>query len=297
MNKKQRNLTIYLLMSLMVVFVLFTLLKVNSLQEELALTKENEQALLVALENQKELVPIDSMLVEGEDYSGALLAYQSKFENEYEENNQLEWRLALTEKLMRLKQLDQSAPTLELEAQATPTAEAAGESLLQKEDSLAFALEKTKIQLARAKKQLQHKSFGQYLTFATKKGNDLHYVGEVKHGKANGFGIALLNSGSRYKGEWKDNQRHGSGTFYWADGQYYEGNYANDQRNGEGTYYWPNGEKYVGHWKNDERCGQGVFFDKDGQPMASGIWKDDKLVTETKKRKREGETDNLVTAL
>ena len=69
--------------------MLFTLLKVNSLQEELALTKENEQALLVALENQKELVPIDSMLVEGEDYSGALLAYQSKFENEYEENNQI----------------------------------------------------------------------------------------------------------------------------------------------------------------------------------------------------------------
>lgn len=291
MKKKQRNLVAYLFLTVLVSILLFTLLKVSLLEDELKQIKETKAELELALETQEELQPIDLMLVDSEDYGGALEAYQSKFQNKEVENEQLEWRLALTEKLVHLKENELAVPLYAEKSEVEVSlVEAASDAVLKREDSLQFVLEKTKIELTRTRKQLQKKSFGQYLTFATQKGNPLHYVGAVKHGKANGFGIALLNSGSRYKGEWKDNQRHGSGTFYWSDGQYYEGSYTNDKRNGEGTYYWPNGEKYVGHWKNDERCGEGVFYDKAGKPMAQGIWKNDKLVTQTKRAKKETET-------
>lgn len=290
MNKKQRNLALYLAVSLLVGFLLFTLLKVNALQEQIALQQEKEVGLQNAMASQNTISEIDSMLVDGDDYNGALLAYQSKFENGSGEEQQLEWRMAVTAKLMRLNEKKETKDLNAEEPEEISVTNTISPELLQKQDSLRFALEKTKLQLSRTRRQLQQKSFGEYLTFSTAKGNQLHYVGGVKHGMANGFGIAILNSGSRYKGEWQDNLRHGHGTFYWADGQYYEGEYANDKRNGEGTYYWPNGEKYVGNWKNDERCGSGIFYDKDGNTIADGIWKGDKLVEQTKKRKKETET-------
>nr|WP_262895559.1 hypothetical protein [Galbibacter mesophilus] len=153
---------------------------------------------------------------------------------------------------------------------------------LNKYDSLTFALEKNKLQLSRLKKQLREKSFGEYLTFKSKKGNRLFYVGKVENHKANGFGIAILDTGSRYEGEWKDNMRHGEGSFYWIDGERYEGEYKNDERSGMGVYYWPNGDKYVGEWKEDVRDGQGTFYNAEGEVYAKGIWKDDKLVKKDK---------------
>lgn len=281
MSKKIRNLTLYLIVSLLVCFLLFSLLKINSLQEQLVHQKEQEMDFKKALEAQMELLPIDSMLVDGEDYTGALLAYQSKFENTGADTDQLRWRMAVTEKLAHLK--SHESDFLVHEEENDPiSSEIPSDKLLQKEDSLQFALEKAKLQLSRVKRKLQRKSFGEYLTFSTQKGNELHYVGGVKHGKANGFGFALLNSGSRYQGEWKNNKRHGFGTFYWSDGQYYEGEYVDDQRNGQGTYNWPNGDKYVGDWKDDQRCGKGIFYDQDGNTIAEGVWKADKLVEKTK---------------
>ena len=159
-------------------------------------------------------------------------------------------------------------------------------------DSLSFVLSKTKVQLAKLKRQLYQKSFGEYLTFTNSKGSQVHYVGKVKDGKANGYGVAILNTGSRYVGEWKNNQRHGQGAFYWKDGQYYEGNYSFGKRNGQGTYYWPNGEKYVGQWKDDQRSGKGAFYSKDGELMTSGVWENDKMVTSNDKPKRQKGSKN-----
>ena len=145
--------------------------------------------------------------------------------------------------------------------------------------------------MSRLRRQLHQKSFGEYLTFTNSKGSQIHYVGKVKGGKANGHGVAILNTGSRYVGEWKDNQRHGYGTFYWKDGEFYEGQYKNDKRSGQGTYYWPNGEKYVGQWKDDQRSGKGAFYSKDGKLMASGVWEDDKMITQTTKKDRQHNKD------
>ena len=135
---------------------------------------------------------------------------------------------------------------------------------IEQKDSLNFALEKANIQLRNLRSQLKERSFGEYLTFKSKKGNQMHYVGKVNNGMANGYGMALLDTGSRYEGEWKNNQRHGEGSFYWSDGDYYVGHYENAERNGFGTYYFHNGEKYVGDWKDDKRNGDGNFYGKDG---------------------------------
>ena len=126
----------------------------------------------------------------------------------------------------------------------------------------------------------------EYLTFKTTKGTDLHYIGAIKDHRANGYGVALLETGSRYEGDWKNNERHGYGKFIWNDGDSYEGAYGNDMRNGMGTYKWKNGEKYIGEWKDDKRNGRGEFFNKKGKLKTSGTWENDELVEQDVKDKK-----------
>lgn len=132
--------------------------------------------------------------------------------------------------------------------------------------------------LASKKKSLQHEEKIKVISFKNSKGGNIHYLGEVKDGQANGGGVGIWNTGSIYKGDWKDNKRHGNGKFEWSDGHIYEGEYENDKRSGEGTYYWPSGEKYVGEWKEDKRNGQGILYDKDGNIQFEGKWIDDNIV-------------------
>lgn len=149
-------------------------------------------------------------------------------------------------------------------------------------DSLTFALRKAEMQIRNLEGRLSANSGGNYLNFSSKQGNDIFYVGDVKKGKANGRGVALLSSGSRYIGEWRDNQKHGVGEFIWPDGATYEGEYEEDRRSGEGTYHFPSGEVFVGEWEDDLRNGEGVFYDEDGEVVAKGIWEDDELVEESR---------------
>ena len=237
---------------------------------------------------QRELREIDAMLIEG-DYKEALQAYQEQYEqDEIRDGQSIEMRVALVKELLKLRYENQLAAIQAAQLDEIDSIQADGiESAenIMLSDSLSFALEKAKVQLACLRKQLKEKSFGEYLTFTNSKGSKMHYVGQVKNGKANGYGVALLNTGSRYEGLWKDNMRHGNGTYYWSDGEYYVGQYKNDKRNGEGTYHWPNGEKYAGHWEDDERDVKGTFYGKDGGIVAAGTWDDDKLEETAKLQK------------
>ena len=145
-------------------------------------------------------------------------------------------------------------------------------------DSLVFALQKADLQIRNLQSQLRRSSGGNYLTFASRQGNEVYYVGDVRRGKANGRGVALLSSGSRYQGEWRNNMKHGLGEFHWPDGAWYEGEYENDQRSGEGTYHFPGGEVFVGEWDEDLRNGEGIFYGPEGEVVAQGEWVDDELV-------------------
>ncbi|SHG29710.1 MORN repeat-containing protein [Flagellimonas flava] len=278
------------------VFVLFVLAfgiscyyygKTKDLKQQLEAQKIEQQNLMNAKSvDGQELTQIDAMIIDGDDYSGALKAYQEKFgEDEAMEGTELELRISLTKKLLQLKARPEkdSAQLAQMELlDSLKTLADVSPKEIQQFDSLSFVLEKAKARIARMQRQLRQKSSGQYLTFSNSKGSQMHYVGEVKNGKANGFGVAILNTGSRYIGEWKDNERHGEGSFYWHDGQYYVGAYKNDKRSGKGTYHWPNGEKFVGLWKDDERTGEGAFFGKKGDVVASGVWEHDELVVTNK---------------
>lgn len=105
----------------------------------------------------------------------------------------------------------------------------------------------------------------------------VHYFGELKDGKANGYGMGIFDSKGIYEGEWLNNARNGKGKYLWSNGDIYEGNYKNDKRNGYGTYYFATGEKYEGYWENDLRNGKGKFYDKDGKIILEGLWINDKL--------------------
>jgi hypothetical protein len=261
---------------------------------------KSQQALITKMKQQvlaqKELLEVDTLLIEGR-YQDALERYSNHDTGTIEDGQfGVGLRMAIAQKLLKYEDdLSNKALTVsnEIDSVSLNTKDASDKNKVDQLDSLNFVLSKTKMQLAKLKRQLQHKSFGEYLTFTNSRGSQVHYVGQVKDGKASGYGVAILNTGSRYVGEWKDNIRQGEGTFYWKDGEYYEGHYEGDKRNGQGTYYWPNGEKYVGQWKDDRRSGKGAFFAKDGKLMTQGVWEDDKMITDTTKPKKRSKTKEM----
>lgn len=282
-NKKQ--FIAYIVAGAAIVVALFYIFKSSSLRSRLKTSQQKEAHLTKEMENHRNLLRIDSMLVEGQ-YGSALKAYNEQFDNkDIEDVSGVRLRIDLAQQLIKLKSGEYIDHPSQRERDSLDSIQKQRMTLpieIRRYDSLSFAHEKSKIQMANLRRQLKNKSFGEYLTFTSSKGSQMHYVGQVSGKKANGYGVAILDTGSRYEGQWKDNQRHGEGSFYWADGEYYVGQYSNDQRNGQGTYYWPNGEKYVGQWKDDKRNGDGVFYGKDGEVITRGLWKNDKLVNEKK---------------
>ena len=281
---KQKHLTIFgniaALAALALAWVFSN--RAHRLEDQLQASQETNARMTEQLASYGTSLHIDSLLSQGQ-FREALKEQDQLVDGpETVQASGIHLRMAVIADLLRQRDALQAA----LETQksedsiTTVVAEAAPAPGLREMDSLSFALEKAKLELAGLKRRLKEKSYGEYLTFNNEKGTLVYYVGQVKNGKANGYGIALLETGSRYEGEWKDNRRHGEGSFYWPDGQYYVGQYRNDRRNGNGAYFWPNGEKYVGDWKNDRRNGEGKFFDGGDQLVAQGTWKGDKLVEE-----------------
>lgn len=146
------------------------------------------------------------------------------------------------------------------------------------EDSAADEIDRLKLDLASRQKEVERLNRIQVISFTGPKGSKVHYMGEVKDGKANGGGVGIWTTGSVYRGQWRNNLRHGEGTFEWADGERYEGTYVDGVRTGFGKYYWPSGDRYEGQWKGDRRNGQGTLFDMDGNIRFKGTWKEDKPV-------------------
>ena len=221
---------------------------------------------------------IDSLLFAG-DYKKAMKLTEELSQGQaFSEENPLNFRYRIAKSMadmqrkMSTRQVN-PVPKTSLEEMETTS----------EDDSLQTELYKIQSELAKLKQKLDRKPKSKYLQFKTSKGTALHYVGTIENNQATGFGIALLETGSRYEGEWKEGQRHGTGKFFWDDGQRYEGEYKNDMREGLGTYFWVNGEKYVGEWKNDQRNGRGEFYNKRGKLKTTGIWKNDILIEENRK--------------
>ncbi len=121
------------------------------------------------------------------------------------------------------------------------------------------------------------------IKFKSPSGVDINYIGYVnKEQKASGYGIGVYSNGNIYEGQWKNGKKHGSGIYEFSDGEYYEGGFDQDKRQGFGKYVRKNGEYYKGYWVADFRDGEGVIYDKNGKIVKSGIWKQDKHLTEKK---------------
>lgn len=143
------------------------------------------------------------------------------------------------------------------------------DSIATRETRIADSLEAVKLALASFRER------SGMATFKTPRGTQVRYLGELKHGKASGFGIGIFETGGYYEGQWADNQRHGRGNYTWDDGDRYEGDYKGDTRTGYGVYYFKSGEKYVGEWHQDQRNGYGTLFDKRGNVKFRGSWEKD----------------------
>jgi len=112
------------------------------------------------------------------------------------------------------------------------------------------------------------------LAIVTTDSVDIRYIGEVKQGKAQGFGYAIFDKKGFYEGYWNKNLRNGNGKYTWQNGDFYEGKYFNGLRNGFGTYHFSSGEQYIGQWQNDLRHGHGVLLAKNGKVLFKGEWID-----------------------
>jgi hypothetical protein len=264
-----------LVLAIAVLFCLYLIQQNSRLNRELNALKSTEPAAEITSAESAALRGADSLFFAGA-YNKALKQYKTLAANS---SQPIQLRLTAA---VRLRDMEQMLNSLRQKGEKIDSLNVVAVRLepdtQRTIDSLSFALEKSQMQLKTIKNQIQNRVYGEYITFKSTKGNRLHYVGEVKHKKANGYGIAILDSGSRYEGEWLDNQRHGKGVFYWIDGEHYEGEYKQDQRSGLGTYYWTSGEKFTGNWENDMRNGFGTFYGKDGERVTSGFWEDDQLV-------------------
>lgn len=256
--------------------------KSHRLQNNLTVLHGEQDAMSARLVYQDRLLEVDSIILVG-DYQVAKQALNKVLPSTGISNSSIDFRLQWMKQSADISPLDTASLIVEVDSMDVAKIPVVEEPRqIRRQDSLRFILAKKDVQLARLRAKLERVSHGQYLQFKSSKGHQQHYVGQVKNNQANGFGVAILDTGSRYEGQWKDNTRHGEGTFYWADGQYYIGSYKNDLRNGIGTYYWPNGDKYTGNWTNDTRDGEGTFYDKEGKVIAKGIWEDDKLAVQYK---------------
>jgi Uncharacterized protein conserved in bacteria len=139
--------------------------------------------------------------------------------------------------------------------------------------------------------------------------NSGKYTGILKNDKREGNGTFTATNGDVYKGEWKDDKENGQGTLNYENGDVYSGSYENGIRSGKGTFTWKStkdkyngdwssdvmngqgaytfgsgtnsGDKYVGSFVNNKMEGQGTYTYSNGKVL-TGIWKDNKLVQESK---------------
>lgn len=158
--------------------------------------------------------------------------------------------------------------------------------LLWENQQLILDLMKSKIQLlskeaamSQIKLKYQQSStlWGQ-LSFIYDNQVKVEYLGQVIHGKANGYGWGIFETRGIYQGYWKNNLRHGKGKHTWKNGDVYEGDFFNGHKNGQGIYYFSDGSKFVGNWKDNLRDGLGTYYTAEGNIKFQGLWQKDKFI-------------------
>lgn len=281
---------VYLVSSLIFFYFLYTdnVSQEALFKSQLADKKEKVDSIQSVKELQQEIISIDNQYIASE-YKEAKEAYLDLLSKTIEGDQNHE---NIKLRIDRISQIENNKDSLlsniEDYQYSLRIARENEESLKSKLDSLAMINKQEKDALsekydaaketiAEQERKLNKKDNIQVLSFRNNKGNLIHYLGEVRDGKAEGGGVGIFDTGGIYRGDWKDNQRHGKGTYEWKDGHKYEGEFVNGTREGQGTYHWSSGEKYEGQWKNGMRNGQGTLYDRDNNIQYEGKWVDDKV--------------------
>ena len=90
------------------------------------------------------------------------------------------------------------------------------------------------------------------------------YIGGVRNGKREGYGLYSQKNGVSYVGTWKGGKKHGHGTYVWPDGQKYVGEWVEDVRTGHGKYNWTDNNFYIGQFYKNMQYGHGKTRYPDG---------------------------------
>ncbi len=278
MKKLNINKPLALVAIIATLTAIYSTYQYNSLKKETFSVTDKPLATTNSLENKATLV--DSLLLSGAYEKALEISEQFHEDSLYISDPNFLIKNKMTQEILALNKKVEHYQILKSHNKSPEINFNTSASKDLTKDSLAIALKASNTELENLKSQLgKNKSDETKLEFKTSKGTSLYYVGDVKNHKANGYGVAVLESGSRYEGFWKNNMRHGKGHFFWNDGQHYNGDYKKDKRNGFGIYYWENGDRYEGEWKDDKRNGKGKFYNKKGKLKAEGVWKNDKLST------------------
>ena len=100
------------------------------------------------------------------------------------------------------------------------------------------------------------------------------YIGEIKNGKSEGYGMDFYLNGDKYEGDYKDNLYDGYGIFNYINLDRYEGEFKNGKAEGYGIFYNSNGEKYLGEFKNGVKDGYGIYYDFNGGKYEGEFYND-----------------------
>ena len=99
------------------------------------------------------------------------------------------------------------------------------------------------------------------------------YIGEIKNGKKEGYGILFNCYGEIYEGSFKDDKKNGYGKFKKISGEY-EGNFENDKKHGIGVQKTID-YIYKGQFKEDIKHGYGEL--EFGNCLFEGEFKNDQI--------------------
>lgn len=128
-------------------------------------------------------------------------------------------------------------------------------------------------------------------------GTTYTYTGEIKNGKADGFGVAVYSNnfaikyvgqfvngvmsgkgtmiytnGAFLTGDWKDGKMNGKGANVNKEGTFYVGGMKDGVRNGKGWLVLKSNAFYLGEFKNDTYDGMGIYGWADGRTLAQNIY-------------------------
>jgi hypothetical protein len=79
------------------------------------------------------------------------------------------------------------------------------------------------------------------------------YQGEMRQGKAHGYGILASPDNSRYEGEFRNNRMHGQGVIISSDGKRLEGTYHEGLPHGTMTVVTPDGQSRQIEFQHGQR--------------------------------------------